>query len=905
MTRLLLCLSIFAVAFGCNADKDVRCNADADCADGQSCAAGVCVDPGSACDEQNPCDDGFLCVESVCISTDGDADGDGIADEDDNCVRTPNPDQTDSDGDSVGDACEEINLPGCGSSGECAIDEVCAGTVCQVVECTPAQEDELCPDDALCVGTICRFAPPCGGDGECAEVFGVCESGQCMPGCDTNAECGSRRTTACVDSTCVFACSTDAQCDENESCIDSFCLPNECSGNGLAGCPDGERCDGNGRCEPYTSCGDNGDCADDEFCQDNICEEAVACISDLTCGSGQICEQGFCRPATDCADNDDCDGDESCIAGLCVPFLCRGQDDCSAGEVCEAGDCIPVPDTAIAEVVILTRPSPIVSGSSLSFTAIAIDGGGAAIPGATFEFSSSRPEVGSFSGAVLTGGSTAGETEVVASAGGVDSLPVIVVNLGEETDSTRVTVVDARTAIPLLDAVIMVDGGEFEVDVTGTADLGDSSGTLHVFADGYDFATFLDVEAGTSVLAPLPPASGFAATGGFTGEMNYDRISTSGDASIGLAGAAIPGSLADLDLTNLLGDPVNTSVSIPGVGGQELPLPGGLVISVDFFGLGDIKGTYFARSPDGFNFGWGLAGQVRIQELIDLFTGGGGGDIASILGAILPLFESFDHDLQTYTSEALPLIEDADDFDGDGISEELVPDYDEFPGIDLEPHVPQAYRTEVVLTELPVIGGEQTEIAVLVGGVVVDGVGFVPTGIGAANGPGGEVEPVVVRMAPSHSGLGVGDFAVVALAFGSTGAGFGPDGIELPADISVRIFTGTRLPERLDMGEFVALGAYEWDSEARRFSGPTTGTALSRISLVGRDSSWHVYGDGESSDFRLPMPPAAFDDPVSDAFARVDAIEVSASYSDLISVGGADLLRLNAFATGFARSELR
>ena len=907
MTRSLICISLFVLAFGCNADKDVRCNADEDCPTGQLCDAGVCATPGegASCDDETPCDDGFLCVESVCISTDGDADGDGVADEDDNCVRTPNPDQTDSDEDGVGDACEEIGLPGCSSSGECAIDEVCAATVCQVVECTPAQEDELCPADALCVGTICRFAPPCGGDAECAPVFGVCADGQCQPGCDTNAECGGRRTTACVDSTCVFACSTDAQCDTNESCIDSFCLPNECSGTGLEGCPDGERCDGNGRCEPYTSCGDDGDCASDEFCQDGICEEAVSCVSDLNCEAGQICEQRFCRPTSACEAAGDCAADETCVAGLCVPFLCRGQDDCDEAEVCEAGACIPVPDTAIAEVVILTRPSPVVTGSSLFFTAIALDGGGAAIPGVSFDFSSSNEAVAAFDGALLTGGATAGETEVTASAGGVESLPVVVVNLGGDDGNTRVTVVDASTAVPLLDAVVVIDGDEFEVDGTGTADLGDASGTVHVFADGYDFVSFLNVEAGTAVFAPLPPASGFGATGGFTGEMSYDRISTSGDASIGLAGAAIPGSLADLDLTNLLGDPVNTSVSIPGVGGQEVPLPGGLVISVDFFGLGDIKGTYFARSPDGLNFAWGLGGQVRVQELIDLFTGGGVGDIASILGAILPLFESFDHDLQTYASDALPLIEDGDDFDGDGDTGELVPDYDEFPGIDLEPHVPQAYRTEVVLSELPVIGVEQTEIAVLVGGMVVDGVGFVPTGVSAANGPGGDVSPVVVRMAPSHSGLGVGDFAVVALAFGSAGAGFGPEGIQLPSDISVRIFTGARLPERLDMGAFTTVGEFEWDGEARQFSGPGTATQLSRVSLVGADSSWHVYSNGEDSEFRLPMPPAEFDDPASGAFARVDGIEVSASYSEVISAGGADLLRLNDVTTGFARSELR
>lgn len=907
--RLLPLAVLLGVLVGCNDDKVTSCTETSDCSGSEICSDGICGPPSETtdCESDDDCVDGSVCLENVCIApVAGDEDGDGVADEDDNCVRTANPDQVDTDGDGVGDACEEIVLPGCGGSGECGLDEVCSEGACQVVECTPAQD--LCPSDSVCVGTICRFAPPCNGDAECADVLGVCVDGQCAPGCETNAECGGRRTTACVDMTCVFACSTDAQCDDNESCIDNFCLPNECSGTGIEGCPDGERCDGDGRCEPYTACADDGDCSDDEFCEDGICEEANACISDLNCDDGELCLDGFCRPVQGCANDGECAADETCVGEFCVPFLCRGQEDCDAGETCEEGACIPVPDTTIGEVVILTRPSPLVPGASLAFTAIALDGDGVAIPGATIAFASSNSDVASFSGVILTAGTTRGETQVTASAGGVTSLPVTIVNVGDEADdTTRIVVVDAQTAIPLLDAVIVVDGVEFVVDETGTADLSDSSGTIHVFADGYDYATFMGVSAGSTVLAPLSPATGFAATGGFTGEMSYESISTSGDASIGLAGAAIPGNLADLDLTNLLGDPINTSISVPGLGGQEFPLPGGLVISVDFFGIGDVKGEYFARSTDGFNFAWGLAGQVRVQELIDLFTGGGGGgDIASILGAILPLFESFDHGLEAYASEALPLVEDDGDFDGDGNTDELVPDYDSFPGIDLEPSVPQAYRTAVNLETLPVIDGEQTEIAVLVGGVVVDGVGFVPTGISAANAPGGDPETVILRMAPSHSGLGVGEFGVVALAFGNAGAGFGADGIQLPANISTRIFFGSRLPEAIDFGAFTTLGAYEWSAETRFFAGDPAGTELVRVSLIGAEASWHVYADGaDASEFGLPTPPEGFDDPTVGAFARIDAIEATTDYADLIGAGGASLMRLNDVATGFARAELR
>jgi hypothetical protein len=41
-----------------------------------------------------------------------DSDGDGIADSEDNCPTTYNPDQADSDGDGIGDACEPITVGG-------------------------------------------------------------------------------------------------------------------------------------------------------------------------------------------------------------------------------------------------------------------------------------------------------------------------------------------------------------------------------------------------------------------------------------------------------------------------------------------------------------------------------------------------------------------------------------------------------------------------------------------------------------------------------------------------------------------------------------------------------------------------------------------------------------------------
>ncbi|MCB9519273.1 MAG: thrombospondin type 3 repeat-containing protein, partial [Myxococcales bacterium] len=466
-------LALAALALtACNeGDSTGECLTSTDCSSGEACVAGTCV-TSTECATNDDCPTGS-CVAGSCVGEPGDSDGDGIADESDNCPSVANPDQADADGDGTGDACEGIVVPGaCTSSADCELGEVCADGACASVDCTLAQSDALCPDDATCVGTICRYAPSCTRDDECAGVLGICTDGRCIPGCASNADCGGRRTTACVDAVCVYACSSDAQCDPNEGCVDGLCIPFECTGTGTAGCPDGERCDGAGRCEPYDACASNRDCAPGQTCLDGICETGRPCTSDLSCNDGELCEGGLCRSAAACEDAADCGPAESCIAGLCVPELCRGQEDCP-GQVCEAGTCVDVPDTEIASIVILSRPAPMAPGDRAALVAVALDARGAAIPGVAFAFTSDATAVASISGTTVVAGGTAGEARVTATPAGAAtpvSPPITITNLGASDDrATRVAVIDAETGLPLLDAVVLFGDSEVDVDARGAA----------------------------------------------------------------------------------------------------------------------------------------------------------------------------------------------------------------------------------------------------------------------------------------------------------------------------------------------------------------------------------------------------------------------------------------------------
>ena len=909
---------------GCGNDDRTDCEVDSDCPGSSVCTGGECTPRTvQACDEATPCPDGFACnATGVCeavVPGVTDTDGDGVTDDVDNCPAAANPDQADADADGTGDACDDPVADECGGSDECEFGQVCAAEsgACEEVGCG---NDEDCPADALCVGTICRYAPECTGDGDCNDVIGTCLDGQCQPGCEFDDDCGPEGISLCIDNECLFACEDDNTCDPGERCTDGACVPDECTGEGFEGCPEGERCNGNGACEPFTPCEDDSACQDDEFCENGICEEARTCGSDINCRAGEICSNGTCRLAPTCETAADCGEDESCIANVCVPFLCRGDEDCDAGEVCDGGVCIEPEDVAAATIIINTRPTPVRPGDTITFRATALDSDGQVILGQQFDFTSGTEAVGTFEGAVFTAGDTAGTTAITARPAGATtpvSAPVTVINLGAESDDVvRVVVVDRETSRPVRNALVIPEtGASANTNASGTVsfeiDPGDS---ITVFANGYNYTTFLGIENRQSLMVALSPELGSADIAGFTGQMDFSGVSTTGDASLGLAGAAIGGTLVDLDLQRLLGDSFNTQLSVPGLGNQAFPIPGGLVAIIDFFGIGPIKETYYARAGEGLGFAWSLGGKVSVGELFGLFGGGGGGgpNVAEVIGALLPLFESFNHDLVSFVAEPLELVEDEIDIDGDGDTTELIADYNEFPEVGMRPDVTLEYRTEVSFPALPVIQEEQAEIVILVGGLVVEGTGFVPTGISAANGNSmGVAEDVILRMAPAHSGLSIGDFAVIALTFGSEGAGFGAEGISLPSSLAGRIFYGRRLPEAIDFGTapFPALAeSSDWDDDARAFSTDGAVGDFVKVTFVGEEGSWEVYATvDDAAAFTLPDAPGGFTDHAAGSFARIENIEMrgATTFDDLVTPGGATLLSLNSLVEGFSRFELR
>jgi hypothetical protein len=620
---------------------------------------------------------------------------------------------------------------------------------------------------------------------------------------------------------------------------------------------------------------------------------------------------GLCHEATGCEGDDECSEGLECIGAVCVEAICRGAGDCEGQLVCELGECVPyeAPET-LDQVIILTRPGIILPAQEIAMTAIALDDAGNVIIGAPIRWASSlttAATIGEETG-VLVGADTPGTTTITATVAGFssdisDSVEVQNNGLPPET-GIRVTVIDAVSGDPLENAEVRINGDIRTSDSRGVAEDLDAVAPfdIHVFEEDSDFVSLLGITA-ADVVVPLADRSQHTTMGGFTGQFDYTNVTSAGDIDVGLAGSSMAGDLINLDLATLLGDGFVTEITSP-FGNFDFPLPGGFVVIITAFGVTGSKDTYQVQGREGFRFAWGLAGRLELSVLLNMFSGGGGGGTADIIGQILPFFESFEHGLQAMDIEELDRIVDAADYDNDGDTTEMIADYEEFPEIELAPDVAQTLRTELSFPTPPVIGDAATDIAIVWGGALVESVGFVPLGLSASSTEGDELPDILLKMAPLHSGLTAGGYAVMAVTFDSGGAGVGAGGFDLPTNISGVLFVGGIIPTRIDFGDdFPALPEDStFDAETRELVIADVGATFYRVRFQGPDGDWTIFIE-DPGEFELPEPPEGFPDPLEMPTIIVEALHtVDTDLDSLAEPAGATLRTLDQVVTGFGRT---
>jgi len=467
-----------------------------------------------------------------------------------------------------------------------------------------------------------------------------------------------------------------------------------------------------------------------------------------------------------------------------------------------------------------------------------------------------------------------------------------------------VTVIDVTTGAPVEGATVQSNLGDDQTtDAGGSVTFGGTIGpiNLHVFDESYNPVSVMNIVQ-TEGVVPLEPMAGNVSIGGFTGRPDMANVSTTGNIDLGLAGSSLAGDLVNLDLTTLLGDGFVTEIEST-FGNFAVPLPGGLVVAPHVPGVSGGKDRYQVLARDGLRFAWGMAGRVNLFDILDL-VGSGGGSIAEIIAGLLPYFERFEHGLTPIDIDALPRIVDSDDYDGDGDTTELIADYDAFPELDLAPSVPQRLRTVVELPTTPLIGDVRPDIAIVLGGTTVESVGYVLLGLNASSADdSGSLPAVVLKMAPAHSGLSAGEYAVVALTFDPNEAGVGLDGIDLPRNISGRLHVSATIPQ-----EVVFDGAFpdlpedsSVDVATRTVTIADVGADLYRVRVEGADSTWTIFSS-EPGSLTLPSTPGGLPDPFAMPTIVVEALFARGrTLDDLVSPEGVTIRRLDAAVEGFGR----
>lgn len=741
------------------------------------------------------------------------------------------------------------------------------------------------------------MAGPCETNDDCES--GLCEEGMCVPTeCSGDNDCPAPMLQTCRDFVCRDRCLQD-RCLRGGVCIDGACVPEQCTVDG--DCEDGELCR-EGRCVEAQPCEENVDCEPDGRCIEGNCEPLTVCAGDRNCAEDEICDDGLCRPQPTCEERADCGEGLDCVAARCVPFVCRGPVDCGEGEVCRGGACVEPEVAAVAEVFILTRPRAINIGEQLQFRAVGVDLRGDVVAVDGFEWASEGPGV--MEGATLTGGPEVGEVVITAAYDGSDGrivsdpVAIQVIDLAP-AEGGRVRLTDATTGRPIEGATVRVADEDMASDADGVV-LFEADGpvTLSVFADGYAYLTLVEVNP-TDLRLALEPRVVDDRVAGFTGTLDFDEVMQDGEVDLGLAGAAFTGGLTHIGFQALLGDIFNTEVNA-GPANFDLPLPGGLTLAADVPILGrlEVKEDYYVTGGAGFQFAWAFAGRIDFNTLLALFGGGGGGggggfNVGQVLAQLLPFFDRFNHGLRVDELVALPTLPDADDIDGDGDDQELVPDYERFVSLDVEPAQPQQLRVgvDVPAPELP---GDGTPVALVFAGTEVDGVGFVPLGISATD----EGELIPMRQAAPYGGLEVGDPVILSLAARFGGGSF------LPGEISARMARFDRnLPPEVALQSFLtpSEGA-TWDPALRRIdAGVVDGADVHRVVFDGPAGRWTVYFSGVP-EFTLPFPPDGAADLSAGGTVRVEGLDLTVDFDDLIGPAAGELPDVDQRTGGFSRA---
>lgn len=815
----------------------------------------------------------------------------------------------------------------CCVDSDCSAGEICCGeTGCR--ECcrdNDCNDDEYCNGQEICSDSGCVVGEPISCDDEisctidrCIEASADCENTPDDSLCPPDNRCDPDRG-GCVSIGCDF----DGDCASGEHCCQDnlchlCCIDYDCRGAVPDCADDYVACNGARECE--CACLD-----EDESCV----RDPAACCVDLTCDVFSAECMPACSSDADCRARTDVPnaGDLKCKNGACDFDHCGFDSDCPAGKVCHLGNCIGSFGCAdIASCQVEPTSAVVRQGTPVQFSATAYLQDGLVAPGVPFNWTSDDDGIVSVnSSGLATAGAQPGPTTITATvAGCAVSCRANVYNYGEaQAGSTRVMVVDELEGIPIQGADVTLgaqppattgaDGTvEFTIELSPAA-----PADITVTRANYHYLTLKAVES-PDVIAHLGKIyhldeNDAAVSGGVKGLLDFDKIRCEAghvcDVNLGIAGLSMPGSLTNIKPRTVLGDNVVTPMNLGG-SSVDVPFPEGFVLGL---GASWFKQYSTPTGIPGTRAAWATGGKMDLSALIDLLMPAiWSGDEIEYIRIILSLLGDFgSHSAIASDVHISPIPEllDSNDLNGNGLTDDFIPDYDGFPAENMTLYVPIDHSLTITPPRLPV---GTYDVVVVLSGVIVRGNGLVPLGISAgldsishSDDPDGVIDDPIILHSAEVAGRIPEDACrrvILALAFNIA---------SLASQTSTRLrlagqvlfvddFDGART-----IPPFMTPADVAYDPAARRLD-INQAPAADYFQAIFEDETgkkWNILAENPVS-FDLPPAP-----PEGDRSARADFVSVElvpgVGYQDLPAFNNTNLDDLATLVKAFSYTELR